>query len=394
MTFEDEIRGLIALKYEGSFWDFKRCWHSSKADLLHDIICMANNIDHRDAFIIIGVDEADDFSICDVCTDVSRKNTQNIIDFLSHASFAGDIRPTVNVKTISINGSQIDIIIVRSDNNTPYYLSDSYSKGDGVVYANNIYTRIQDTNTPKTKSADIRHVEKLWRKRFGLDLSVKEKYLLLLDQVEEWDLHFGDCRASFHKSFPEFTIQVEDIDDREGWEPQSPFYPDPKMYFTPMKLMYHSTPIFETGVISCDGGRLYLPYADESTLGVELENDKLSMNSWGKGGLHYYYYDLTRVAGKLFNLLTEGRLDFHSRGGFGVNLYLIFINDMEHDSFRDFAHANYNKVDIKALRARHSHRLDQEYKGNRMEYRILVLLIVSELYNLWCESDLSCGITS
>ena len=50
-----EIRELISLKQEGSYWDFKREWHSNNADLLHDIICYANNLVNRDCYIIIGI---------------------------------------------------------------------------------------------------------------------------------------------------------------------------------------------------------------------------------------------------------------------------------------------------------------------------------------------------
>ena len=43
---KSEILELVLLKKEGSYWDFKREWYSpdKKADLLHDIICMANNL--------------------------------------------------------------------------------------------------------------------------------------------------------------------------------------------------------------------------------------------------------------------------------------------------------------------------------------------------------------
>ncbi len=46
---------MIEKKTKGGYWDFKKCWHSNKTDLLHDIICMANNIENKDACIIIGV---------------------------------------------------------------------------------------------------------------------------------------------------------------------------------------------------------------------------------------------------------------------------------------------------------------------------------------------------
>jgi len=53
----EEIKDLIALEQEGGYWDFKREWYTRKSNMLHDIICMANNLENRDAYIIIGVDQ-------------------------------------------------------------------------------------------------------------------------------------------------------------------------------------------------------------------------------------------------------------------------------------------------------------------------------------------------
>ena len=108
-----EIRGLIALGTEGTYWDFKGEWHENNADLLHDIICMANNIDNRDAYIIIGVSDP---PCCKVSGNLinNKKTQQNLIDFLKDKKFAGDIRPTVYVKTLQIENNEIDIIIVKT----------------------------------------------------------------------------------------------------------------------------------------------------------------------------------------------------------------------------------------------------------------------------------------
>lgn len=51
----------------------------------------------------------------------------------------------------------IDVIVIRNDRNTPYYLTEQYQG----VFANNIYSRIMDTNIPKNASADIAVIEKL-----------------------------------------------------------------------------------------------------------------------------------------------------------------------------------------------------------------------------------------
>ena len=61
----DEIEELIMMHQEGSYWDFKREWYddSKDGDLLIDIICMANNLVDRDAYIIIGVNEECDYAM-------------------------------------------------------------------------------------------------------------------------------------------------------------------------------------------------------------------------------------------------------------------------------------------------------------------------------------------
>ena len=54
---ETLIQRLIEKKSEGEFWDYKQKWYEANADMLHDIICMANNLANRDAYIIIGVSD-------------------------------------------------------------------------------------------------------------------------------------------------------------------------------------------------------------------------------------------------------------------------------------------------------------------------------------------------
>ena len=92
---KEKIYNLISQKQEGAYWDFKREWYSKEkqADLLHDIICMANNMECRDAYIIIGIDEEKECSIQDVKNDSNRRNTQKMVDFLRDKKFAGGVRP-------------------------------------------------------------------------------------------------------------------------------------------------------------------------------------------------------------------------------------------------------------------------------------------------------------
>lgn len=208
-----EINELILLKQEGEYWDFKKEWYTKKPDLLHDIICMANNPTYHDGFIVIGVDEENDFSICDIADDLNRRRTQDIVSFLRDKKFAGNVRPTVYVKSLIMPKGTIDVLIIQNDRSTPYYLTEAYQG----VYANNIYARIIDTNTPKTSSADVNIVEKLWKKRFGLDATTLERAKLFLGKSCDWI--DSDGGKKFYKYAPEFTIEdISAEDNRNGYE--------------------------------------------------------------------------------------------------------------------------------------------------------------------------------
>ena len=80
-----------------------------------------------------------------------------IVDFLKEKKFAGGIRPRVTVETLQTEGGVIDIILIKNGYHTPYFLEEKYRD----VNANNIYTRVVDSNTPKNKSAEILHIEYL-----------------------------------------------------------------------------------------------------------------------------------------------------------------------------------------------------------------------------------------
>jgi len=370
------ILKLIHLKQEGGYWDFKREWytHSKKADLLHDIICMANNLESRDGYIIIGVDEGQDFSICGINSDRNRKSTANIVDFLREKKFAGGIRPTVSVETIEFDIFEVDVLIIHFDRHTPYYLTENYQG----VFGNNIYTRVQDTNTPKNSSADIHHVEALWKRRFGLDANIFDRYLILLDEYDQWEHDFGNLKPAFHKILPEFRIEADEL--RSGWEPQGAYYLRPEMRFALIKLLYAGTTIYETGIMSVDGGSLYLPYPRRSGFMIF-------------SSFFYDYYVLSELEGKLLKILTSGSLAYD----FGmfkihIHLFLIFHDDEERKRFESFVSEHYREIDTDLLKEhpRVSLALNQARQNGYDEGQILQVAVASELYSMWLqeESDL------
>lgn len=212
-SLEKEIEILITTRAEGEYWDFKREWYSDNIDLLHDIICMANSMANRDCYIIIGVEDQN-YQIVGV-KEEKRKNQQNIINLLHQKPrWAGGYIPEVYVKTIEISECQIDVIIIKQSDNTPFYLTTSYPSPKGKLSAGAIYTRKGDTNTPKNETADLYDTERLWKRRFGLLYSPSQRAKYYLEDIDNWE--FVDQEKSregtesysfyYYSSDPDYTI--------------------------------------------------------------------------------------------------------------------------------------------------------------------------------------------
>lgn len=153
-----EIVSLINSKKEDSFYDFKVQWHENNADLLHDILCLANNTDNRDAYLIIGVKDTS----CDVVGVSEWRKSDEIHAFLRDKKFAGGHTPDVDLKGLYYKHFKIDVLVIKSSPNVPFYLE----KNCQGVFRHQIYTRVGDTNTPKTEQASYNDIEKLWRIHF------------------------------------------------------------------------------------------------------------------------------------------------------------------------------------------------------------------------------------
>lgn len=123
--FVELIEDLIRTGREDDWWDFKECHHEDKAALLHDIICLANNRADRDSYLIFGVRDKT-FEIVGVENDPHRRNQQNIVDFLSTKSFAGQVRPRVEVRTVCLEEHEVDVFIIKNSTDVPYYLIECY----------------------------------------------------------------------------------------------------------------------------------------------------------------------------------------------------------------------------------------------------------------------------
>ena len=151
------IVDLINNKNEKDYYDYKRQYHTNKEDLLHDILCLSNNTNNSDAYLIFGV--TDNFEVIGI---KEKLKSNDILDFLKSKHFAGDHIPNVEVKNLYYLHKDISIIICKSSKFVPFFLVERY-KGIGD---HQIYTRVGDTNTPKDKNASYIDIEKLWAFHF------------------------------------------------------------------------------------------------------------------------------------------------------------------------------------------------------------------------------------
>ncbi len=215
-----ETRALVERRSEGTYWDFKRCHHTNKADLIHDILCLANAKHRGSRFLIIGVDDSD-FSLHTIYKDQGRRTQADIAGlFRDNASkFFQSRFPDFHLTEITIDGSSLDVLVIEDTPHKPYYLVEKYEK----LCAHHIYTRVCDTNTPATDAAQPHEIERMWRERFGLDISPLDRIKLYLNETDSWvtSNRVGENTFKHHKIFPEFTLAVTEAEEfmarKEEW---------------------------------------------------------------------------------------------------------------------------------------------------------------------------------
>lgn len=330
----NNIEKLISLKQEESYWDFKREWYSQdkKADLLHDIICMANNLSNRDSYIIIGVDEENDYSFSSVMDDPNRRNTQQLVDFLRDKHFAGGVRPVVHVENISIGENEIDVIVVHNSDATPFYLTEKYQS----VMSNNIYTRVMDSNTPKNKSADLSHIELLWKKRFGLLASPLERMMIFLKNPGLWDCSPSCFEEKLYYRFsPEFTIETVMDDSKNGYQYYLFNQTDIHPRWYDINLYYHQTMLASLEGVSLDGGRYFTP--SPRTDGISLtqyHNWDVAFKYYIKNSIEYIVHE--------FYYHPDGDDETIAHNRF-MKCILVFECDSEKENFKEYLKLNWDK---------------------------------------------------
>lgn len=331
---------MIELKQEGAYWDFKREWYIPKKDsnLLHDIICLANNLENRDSYIIIGVEDVS-FELFDVSMDENRKNTQMLVDFLKDKKFAGDIRPIVKVQTISLSDKEIDVIVIKNTENTPYYLRERYKS----VCANSIYTRIQDSNTAIDKSADIDKVEWLWKKRFGLIQPPIKKLEIYLSDYSNWVNGLNGEMDKYYKFYPEYTFKYEFDNSRTDHEYYLFFQTNNTPHFLSMKFYYHQTLLKKLVGIALNGGRYVTPCPNTDI--IKIQNNNISLDIVFK----YMQEDSFEFLLNKFIYMNEYSEESQYYRNIFFESILLFKDDSERENFKQYVVENWEKDEKKYI---------------------------------------------
>lgn len=368
-SLEQIIRDLIATRQEGDFWDFKVKSHGNNADLLHDLLCLANSLHKGDRFLILGVNNpAAGTAIVGLdSTTEGRKTQADYLDFLGGQHFAGGNRPSVKLVTLVLDGLEVDVLIIADVSEKPYWLTTDYVEGKRRV-RQHVYTRVGDRNTPMDKSADLVLVERMWRQRFGLDILPTERMRQLLHEPANWVVDFDNKYHAYHKSFPDYQIKLSATDT--SWEPYNYYFLNKNAVFGTAEFIYNATTLFDLHYVKLDEVRLLLPAPSSKYVSL------LDQDMW------YYYYNLSQPAGDFFTFLTSEQPSIESRGV--VAPFLVFRDKNEQETFHEYLIAN--QAELASTVPRLSAQLAAqaiEQDGHSPTIDLLETDRIAQLYTTW-----------
>ncbi|MDD3054077.1 MAG: putative DNA binding domain-containing protein [Endomicrobiaceae bacterium] len=182
------IKNLLRLT-ESDYLDFKRQWHSNNADLIHDILCLCNSLsENKERFIIIGIKEDSKTKLkifyC-VKKDKNKKTEADIVNLLRGINI--NYFPKIEVLEHYVKGKYIDCIkITPFLEHLPYVLTKEYSNGIKII-RNAIYSRDGSCNTPKTESANIDKIKKMFLMQRGEQYTPQEKFETWINEIDSWE---------------------------------------------------------------------------------------------------------------------------------------------------------------------------------------------------------------
>ncbi|WP_305752116.1 AlbA family DNA-binding domain-containing protein [Mammaliicoccus sciuri] len=339
----NKIKSLIDSKREGEYWDFKAKYHENKVELLHDIICLSNNLLNNEAYLILGVSDKGD--LLGVNNDPNRKTQEELISFISGKKFARGRYPHISLVTFIYEQKEIDVIVINPKQYAPYYLEKSLTAKKGnknkTIYAGSIYTRVEDKNTPIDATASPLDTEILWKIHFGLypsPLKRLEKYLL---NYENW---MKNSTGYFYSEAPEYMVyENEEVAEKEDYfNLISPFYAykqtNSNTLYSYYEFKYHSTVLYSRQCISLDSGIYKTPVPELGTINFNLNRE---------GTIYYRYFSEDTILYNihLFMYRGDSMEEKIARNKF-VECVLIFKSDVERERFERHILNNFSEVNL------------------------------------------------
>lgn len=345
---DEIIMELLHLGVEGEYWDFKekpyffegqsdKDKNKKKGDLLHDIICMANNLSNRDAFIIMGIQDKP-VKITGAKQFSNKWTQESYQDFLQNLTWAGDMIPIVEFRTI--HNGELDVLIIKKSNRVPFYITKKCNK----VRENQIYVRKGSKNTAIDSQAEIGDIEKLFEFRFGLTPYPKERVINYISDHGHWIEMKEDyeTRSWYYEKFPEYTIELSRDPDNETLA--SPDYAyvqmNCKSSWQILRVKYHQTTLMEYTAHYVDETRGVVVAPRFSSIKIREDETLVSTKQYC-----YYFQECTEI--KLMfllqDLLRQGTLVLENH----LALIPIYKNDEEKSKVENIINKNNEDFNFK-----------------------------------------------
>lgn len=354
---DELIEKLVKGNREGEWWDFKLKHHINLADLLHDVLCMANILYKGDRYIIFGVN--DDSEMVGINLEDKRNTQADILDYFRKMRFANYNIPSVELSTLFFNDKEIDLLTIKNSKNKPYYLTEDEKKGKTTVRSGVIYSRLGDTNTPKDRCANPYEIEAMWRERFGLNDSASKRFIDVLLDFNNWQ--YDGIDSAFYDVDPDYTIKIGESETEEGkfWWEKGLFEKTVKYYYS---LIYKNVELYKIPVVRYRSENLCIPFPNIEYVTYPLKNDNCKTEIY----CDLFFFQKDKIEYSLFKHIRALEVESVSEKSFStpietqikppiIKLPFMFIDDEHHmkaickvliENFNLFANELKNSLDI------------------------------------------------
>ncbi|MDF7683340.1 ATP-binding protein [Lactobacillus sp. ESL0679] len=206
---------------EDEYHDFKQEWYipEKRDEMIKDIFSFVNTRHHKDCYLIFGVTDKE-HRVIGIENDENRLNTQKLTDKINSLPIATNRIPEVKVETLIFEEHEVDVLIIKNTDMVPVYLEQNkqMKKCKKVIHAGQIFTRVNDTNTAINSTAKDYLVSDLWKKRFGLDLKIIDKYKMKLEDINNWEYFEYEENSGFMYDIePDYCIYIERPENRDSY---------------------------------------------------------------------------------------------------------------------------------------------------------------------------------